>query len=485
MKILPSLGTIFRPIFRPIFRRDPLISFNGYLILVSCIGLVLVCLGGLQATAHFGELNYLLFLFFAILSAIVTTSMPTDDGSGITYHIGSAISIAVVPFAGIGAAVLVAAIQGLCTWFVKPAEKGWKKTARQLCFNLGMDAISIFGASVMLYLLQLQLGADSLLGATVPWLLAALFYNEINLWLLGFLFRLQQGPEFRMEAFWREERWATKIDVILMVVGGALLSFAAQSYDWQGVVLFFLPILLSAYAFRLYGQKMRTHLDNLDQIVGERTASLQQAMEQLQQEIATRRRVEEELRILAAFDVLTNVFNRRSFFEASQHQVALACQSKEPFAILMFDLDRFKQVNDRYGHAAGDAVLKHFTTVCKAIVIEANILGRLGGEEFAMFLPHCDAVDAVRIGERIRIQLALTPIRYQDQAIFVTVSVGVATIDWQSEEAVDFEIVLEESDRHLYLAKRRGGNCVINQGMNDGVYWRNQQHENPTVSITA
>ena len=106
-----------------------------------------------------------------------------------------------------------------------------------------MDAISIFGASAMLYLLQLQLGADSLWGATVPWLLAALFYNEINLWLLGFLFRLQQGPEFRMEAFWREERWATKIDVILMVVGGALLSFAAQSYDWQGVVLFFLPIL--------------------------------------------------------------------------------------------------------------------------------------------------------------------------------------------------------------------------------------------------
>ena len=107
------------------------------------------------------------------------------------------------------------------------------------------------------------------------------------------------------------------------------------------------------------------------------------------------------------------------------------------------------------------------------------------GEEFAMFLPHCDAVDAMRIGERIRIQLSLTPIRYQDQAIFVTVSIGVATIDWQSEEAVDFEIVLEESDRHLYLAKRRGGNCVINQGMNDGVYWRNQQHENPTVSITA
>jgi diguanylate cyclase (GGDEF)-like protein len=433
--------------------------YTLYLTLISCAGVGLTLCSLLHLPADADPLLLGLFLLFATVSAVLTTSMPTPHGSGITYHIGSVIGIATVPLFGVSAAIIVVAVQGICTWFIKPAHaQTWKKSWSQLAFNIGMDSVSIGAAGLMWQWADGQLASYPFWQATVPWLLAALVYTEVNLWLLiGILF-LQQGAALRPLTMWREEHWSTQIDVILMTVGGALLAYVAHRYDWLGLMIFFLPVALSAYAFRLYVQQMQAHLDNLDQIVNERTASLRDALAQLQIEVNERQRAEAELRRLATYDALTNALNRRVFLEEARHHFTEARRNGAPLAILMFDLDRFKQINDRYGHAAGDVALQYFAGLCMAIAPQPHLFGRLGGEEFALLLPQTDEAGAHAIGDAIR-QRSPTTILTAGAANFtVMVSVGLAIA-----KATDphVEQVLERADQRLYTAKRRGGNCVV------------------------
>lgn len=404
-------------------------------------------------------LTFLLLVMFVAFAAFVTTSMPLQGNTGITYHIGSAISIAAEPLFGAGGAVLITATHGLLCWLVKPThEKTWKKTGRQLAFNLGMDTITIFVASSFLHWLRGQFGNYPLWVESLPWLLAAIAYNEVNLWLLMGIVRLQHGPTVNIWELWRADRWATQIDILLMAVGGGLLAFAIQRYDWVGVMIFFLPIALSAYAFRLYAQQMQAHLNNLDQIIHERTASLQITLAQLQVEIQERERVEAELRRLATIDPLTNALNRRSFVANATENFVVAKATATPFAALMFDLDRFKQINDRYGHAAGDAALKYFAALPPMLLAEPYLFGRLGGEEFALCLIGAAAETATAIGERLCHLCPTTPITAGDIGFTVSVSVGVA---WLTMADQTLDQVLERADQLLYLAKRQGGNQVV------------------------
>ncbi len=433
-------------------------GFALYLTLISLLGLSLMGWSLWQIPTYWTQLPFLLFIAFAALAAILTTSMPTPQGSGITYHVGSAVGIATVPIFGASAAIIVVAVQGICTWLIKPADaQTWKKSWRQLSFNIGMDVLAILAAALILDQLKAQFAPYPFWEAIVPWFGAAVVYSEVNLWLLIGVLRLQEGPTLRPLAIWQEDRWATQIDVILMAVGGALLSFAAQHYDWLGLVMFFLPIGLSAYAFRLYASQMQSHLDNLDQIVNERTASLQAAMAQLQVEIAERQRVATELHRLATYDALTGILNRRAFLADAQAQVQAATASAAPICVLMFDLDRFKQVNDRYGHAAGDSTLTYFAQLCKKVVPESNLFGRLGGEEFALLLPNTELTEAIAIGERTRIHCPETTLTNGDATFTVTVSIGVAQ---RTTADQPLEQLLERADQQLYRAKRQGGNLV-------------------------
>ena len=421
-----------------------IISGGGFLLIVQSLGQI--PFDGIPTT-------FLLLVTFAAFSAIVTTSMPLKSDSGITYHIGSAVSIAAVPIFGAGGAVLIATTQGVVGWLAKPTDdKTWKKTWRQLAFNLGMDAIAIFVASHLLLFIRKGLGVDTFWGESIPWLIVAMIYTEVNQWLLIGVLRLQHGPTFNIWEMWRTDRWSAQIDILLMAVGGGLLAFAMQHYDWLGVIIFFLPIALSAYAFRLYIRQMQAHLNNLDQIIHDRTASLQV-------EILERQRVEAELRRLATIDPLTNALNRRSFFAGAQAEFTAAQSAAMPIATLMFDLDRFKQINDRYGHAAGDAALKYFAELARTMVSESQLFGRLGGEEFAFCLPNADLATATAIGGRICTHCPLITITAGEITFTVSVSVGVAC--W-TEADQTLDQLLERADQHLYLAKRRGGNCVVN-----------------------
>jgi signal transduction histidine kinase len=258
------------------------ILLNVYVVIIGCLGLLLVTWSVVHIPDYPFPLIFALLIVLTAVAAIATTSVPFSDETGITYHIGSAISIAAVPVLGVGAAIVIAAVEDLCTWLIKPADgKTWKRTWRQLIFNTGMHAIAVFTAGFVLLFLRRSFGATTVWGQTLPWLPAAFLYEEVNLWLLIGVLRLQHGPTIKPLAIWREDRWATQIDVALMTVGGGLLAFAVANYGAIGVVVFFLPIALSAYAFRLYVRQMQAHLDSLEQIVSERTKQLAERTSEL------------------------------------------------------------------------------------------------------------------------------------------------------------------------------------------------------------
>lgn len=195
----------------------------------------------------------------------------------------------------------------------------------------------------------------------------------------------------------------------------------------------------------------------LEAKVVERTASLQQALTQLTAEMAERQRVEEELRRLATFDPLTGALNRRCFYEQGEAQLTLAKEERALLSVLLFDLDRFKQINDRFGHVAGDAILKNFAALCRTSGYGEHLFGRLGGEEFALLLPYCDEKAADLIAERICSHCAKMITIVNQQMIAVTVSVGSATVD---SSDLAFDTLLDRADRAMYFSKRRGGNAV-------------------------
>ena len=195
----------------------------------------------------------------------------------------------------------------------------------------------------------------------------------------------------------------------------------------------------------------------LEAKVVERTASLQNALTQLTAEMAERQRVEEELRRLATFDTLTGALNRRCFYEQGEAQLTLAKEERASLSVLLFDLDCFKQVNDLFGHVAGDAILKNFATLCRHSGYGEHLFGRLGGEEFALILPYCDEKAAYIIGERICSYCATMITTINQQLISVTVSIGVATVDGAD---LTFDTLLDRADRAMYFSKRRGGNAV-------------------------
>lgn len=165
-------------------------------------------------------------------------------------------------------------------------------------------------------------------------------------------------------------------------------------------------------------------------------------------------RAELRQRQVAQVDPLTGVANRRAFLEEGEKLLTIAHGQAAPAALIMFDLDRFKQINDEFGHPAGDAVLKRFCAVANAVLPAGSLFGRLGGEEFGCVIPDVALSSALQIAEQIRATFADTIDRLDvPQA---TVSVGVAT----TGDAIDLTGLLVAADRALYRAKERGRNRV-------------------------
>ena len=175
-------------------------------------------------------------------------------------------------------------------------------------------------------------------------------------------------------------------------------------------------------------------------------------------DVTERRRIDKELQASATTDSLTDLPNRRQFLARLREEfLRVQRLDNQQSSVLMLDLDLFKEVNDTYGHAAGDAVLRHFAQQMRNAIRKIDTAGRLGGEEFAVIMPGADSVAARASAERLREIVAKTPLVQDGETIPLTVSIGVATI-----EPCDRNdgTTLIRADGALYRAKRNGRNRV-------------------------
>lgn len=172
--------------------------------------------------------------------------------------------------------------------------------------------------------------------------------------------------------------------------------------------------------------------------------------------LLAREQQEAELLRLALVDPLTNAPNRRGFFNALAPWLALARRPGNHTALIMLDLDHFKRINDNYGHPIGDQVLKSVVEISQSQLRDSDLIGRLGGEEFAVLLPRTNAVDAMMVAERMRSAIMAVQIKAEKVVLSVTASFGVTTIR-PDDTMVS---LIKRADEALYAAKHAGRNQV-------------------------
>lgn len=177
-------------------------------------------------------------------------------------------------------------------------------------------------------------------------------------------------------------------------------------------------------------------------------------------DITAHKQTEQALKAMSLRDELTGVANRRSFFERGATEFARARRSGQALSLVMVDIDHFKQVNDRWGHAAGDAVLMNLCACAQAELREVDLFARFGGEEFAALLPDTTLAGATVLAERLRARVAAQVTTWEGEAIRYTLSAGVATLG--SHDA-SVETLLRRADDALYAAKRAGRDRVMRQ----------------------
>jgi diguanylate cyclase (GGDEF)-like protein/PAS domain S-box-containing protein len=210
-------------------------------------------------------------------------------------------------------------------------------------------------------------------------------------------------------------------------------------------------------------QELHKYRVRLEELVSERTAELKQANEELERDIAARKIAEQSLaqkaqelarsntilENLSLIDDLTGLYNRKGFFALAEHRVKLACREGEPFSIAFVDLDGLKRINDTFGHQAGNRALIDTAEVLRKCFRESDILARIGGDEFAVFVAKADESEVTGVTSRIEEHLAIcngTPGRHYS----LSFSIGIVS---GSSQNADIEILLAQADRLMYMHK--------------------------------
>lgn len=253
----------------------------------------------------------------------------------------------------------------------------------------------------------------------------------------------------------------------------ALLLIAA----WYGVgrfVLVPLRVLLDTtrrvqagdYAARTNLPRGREELSQLGSALDEMAARLETKDAELQRVLA-------ELREQAMTDPLTDLYNRRYFSDALSRELAKASRTGGPVSVILMDLDLFKKVNDTWGHAAGDAVLKAIGALIRKGVRGSDIAARHGGEEFAMLMPQTSGTVVLQRAEALRRDIEALEIPYNGENLRVSASFGVAEGGAHTATPAD---LMEAVDEALYAAKAAGRNQVVLSGMH------RRQMDAPTIT---
>jgi diguanylate cyclase (GGDEF)-like protein len=174
-------------------------------------------------------------------------------------------------------------------------------------------------------------------------------------------------------------------------------------------------------------------------------------------DITELKRQERELARLAWTDSLTNALNRHRFMELAQNEIDRSWRHGKQASLIVVDVDHFKNINDRNGHAAGDQVLKSAVERWKHILRSHDLMGRIGGEEFSVLLPEIGAEGAMKVAEKMRAAISDLPFEFEGQLLRVTVSIGIATLS----PAEDLPELMRRADLALYEAKKTGRDRLV------------------------
>jgi two-component system, sensor histidine kinase LadS len=189
-------------------------------------------------------------------------------------------------------------------------------------------------------------------------------------------------------------------------------------------------------------QELETRQEQLEELVSQRTTELEIARKHAE--------------LLATTDVLTGVYNRRGVLACAERDLQIALRAEHPLSIATFDLDRFKRVNDTYGHAEGDRVLRDVAQVVLRTIRASDLMGRVGGEEFLVVMPDTALEDAAVAAERIRVALAAN-VFVGSPPVRITASFGIASL---SDRCRTLDVLQSLADQALYCAKHNGRNRV-------------------------
>lgn len=283
--------------------------------------------------------------------------------------------------------------------------------ARAWTFSAMRDRLDQFSAGSALPLIALvaSVAASIAIGGPgaglfpLPALLwCGLAYNLFSTACISFIFAIWTIFAGRMGILWSGADFASRADLISIRLGVSLVAFT--------------PIVLGSMA-------------------------------------AARDELLQRLRMLADRDAMTGLYSRRAFIEAGTDALRKAARRGEPTAVMMLDIDHFKSVNDRYGHKGGDQVLTVFASILQGAVRSKDVVGRIGGEEFAVVLPDCCSINAASVAERINRTLRSTVATLENgEAVQVTVSIGIYVEHMDST----LEKPLMYADEALYRAKNIG-----------------------------
>lgn len=224
--------------------------------------------------------------------------------------------------------------------------------------------------------------------------------------------------------------WLNEALYIKLATGSLILLFVVLQFGWDAYQQF---------------------VDGAKQLVLNRRISLQLAMRNNELDELNR-----ELSFTATHDKLTGLYNRHFTVGQLERQHNLFAHNGTPCSVVLFDIDRFKQVNDQHGHALGDDVLVAFSRRIESQIRLGDTLGRYGGEEFLLILPMTDLLSAQTLAERIRGNLASSPLLEQPLPLSITASFGIAQL--KADDSIDTWLV--RADQALYQAKENGRNCV-------------------------
>ncbi len=251
-----------------------------------------------------------------------------------------------------------------------------------------------------------------------------------------------------------------------MIPYDILVSNAPIIGSFFEIILF---SLLLAYRINLFREEaldvqekliaqQRTESSRLFHAVAEKTVALNIANKQLAEELEEKKELEEHLRLQASTDPLTGLMNRRYFFDICKKEMEHAIRYNTGLSYLTIDIDKFKVINDTYGHPFGDEVIRSLAQQMVENSRTTDYIGRIGGEEFAILMPATGMDAAFHIADRLRENIAKHNIIFENKVVQITVSIG---LSYYEKKDKDIEAIIKRSDNALYEAKENGRNRVV------------------------